>query len=58
MEDIWTWLKGCRTCDKPHEKRETGLGISWADPKDGHPYRSRLNPNTVDILQAEFEASR
>jgi hypothetical protein len=58
-KDIWTWLRSCRTCDKPHDKRNIGGSmVSWADRVDEHPYLPRLHRETVDVLQAEWRRDR
>jgi hypothetical protein len=72
IDDIWTWLRGCEACGKPHEPHpvqpcdgppdhRTATGperLSWADPTDGHNYRPRLAPGTVSRLQAAYELVR
>jgi hypothetical protein len=56
-KDFWQWLRTCLACGKVHEKRIVSFGLhTWTDPVDEHGYRTRVHPETIDKLEAEWLA--
>jgi len=49
----------CQACGKEHKPRKDrpGYAPSWADRKDGHPYRPRLRIDALAALCALADAS-
>ena len=61
-DEFWAKAYMCLTCGKPHEYRLTSgfdslpRTYSWADPEDGHVYRTVIPIGLIDKLRAHMES--
>lgn len=63
-EDFWYKAYSCLTCGKPHADRVikrrsdgTPLQYSWADPEDGHSYRTVIGLDALGALRKHMEGN-
>jgi hypothetical protein len=61
-DDFWRKAYACLTCGKPHEhlvvkRRANGdpFQYSWADPEDGHYYRTIIGLDDLAKLRHYME---
>lgn len=61
-EDFWRKAYACLTCGKPHAHRvikwrsnNEPLQYSWADPEDGHTYRTVIGIDALGTLRKHME---